>query len=314
MQYIDATTVRARLATEPLLEALERMFVEGCTVPVRHAHSIAVPDAPDGSLLLMPAWRSGHYLGTKLVSVYPGNSGRNLPAVAAIYILFDAQTGIPLSILDGDELTARRTAATSALAARYMARPHASHLLIVGSGRIARELAVTHRAARPGLERISIWSRSSERADALAHRLRAEGLPATPVTDLAAAAATADLISAATLSTEPLLQREWIRPGTHIDLVGAFRPGMREADDALVAASHVVCDTRAGVLAEADDVRVPLEKGLLSATQVHELAELCRGEVIGRAADADITLFKSVGAGLEDLAAATVVYGACRAS
>jgi ornithine cyclodeaminase/alanine dehydrogenase-like protein (mu-crystallin family) len=312
MKYIDAQTVGAHLATAPLLNALEQMFTEGCTVPVRHAHSIPVPHGPDGSLLLMPAWRTGRYLGTKLVSVFPGNSQQGLAAVSAVYILFDAQTGIPLVMMDGDELTGRRTAATSALAARYLARPDARHLLIVGSGRIARELAITHVAARPTLTRISVWSRSTERAAALSDQLRALGLPAQSVTDLASAAGQADLISTATLSTQPLLQKAWIRPGTHLDLVGAFRPGMREADDALVAASRVVCDTRAGVLAEADDVRVPLARGWLEADRVHELAALCRGDAPGRERDDEITLFKSVGAALEDLAAATVVYEAER--
>ena len=308
MKYIDATTVGTHLATAPLLRALERMFAEGCKAPVRHAHTIPVPNAPDGSLLLMPAWRSGRYLGTKLVSVFPGNSQHGLAAVSAVYILFDAQTGIPLVLMDGDELTGRRTAATSALAARYLARPNATHLLIIGSGRIARELAITHRDARPGLTRISVWSRSPERAVALADSLRAADLPADSVTDLALAASQADMISAATLSTEPLLQRAWIRPGTHLDLVGAFRPGMREADDSLVAASRVVCDTRAGVLAEADDVRVPIERGLLPVEQIYELAELCRGDAPGRQHADEITLFKSVGTALEDLAAAIVVY------
>ena len=233
MQFLDAPTVAARLATAPLMEALSAMFAEGCTTPVRHAHRIEVPGSADGTLLLMPSWRSGGYLGTKLVSVFPGNSALGLPAVASIYILMDARNGLPLVMMDGDTLTARRTAATSALAAQHLARNDARHLLIVGSGRIARELALTHWQARPGLESIRVWSRSADRAKALAHELLALGLPASIAPELHSAAFAADLISVATLSTEPLLKADWIRPGTHIDLVGAFRAGMREAEDAL---------------------------------------------------------------------------------
>lgn len=307
MIQLDARAVAERLPTAALVDALQRTFAEGCTAPVRHAHTVPVQGAPDGSLLLMPAWRCGGRLGTKLVTVFPGNATHGAPAVASIYILFDAVTGTPVALLDGDELTARRTAATSALAARYLARPDAEHLLIVGSGRIARELALAHTDAHAGLRRVSVWSRSPERAAALAADLVARGRSVTAVTDLAAAAGAADLISAATLSTSPLLAGDWIRPGTHVDLVGAFRPGMREADDALVARARVVADTRAGVLAEADDVREPLRRGLLADGSVSELAQLCRGERPGRQSASEITLFKSVGAALEDLAAATLV-------
>jgi ornithine cyclodeaminase len=308
MNFIDATTVSHRLKTEPLIDALSRMFAEGCTTPVRHAHTIPVPGTADGSLLLMPSWRVGSYLGTKLVTVYPGNSALGLAAVASIYILMDSKTGTPLALMDGDTLTARRTAATSALAARYLANPKSKRLLIAGSGRIARELALTHAEARPELHQITIWSRSTERAQTLVQELKTLGLSAEVTNDLGASARQSDIISAATLSTEPLLRRDWIRPGTHIDLVGAFRPGMREADDALVADSRIVCDTLAGVLAEADDVRIPLRKGLIHDSALVELSSLCRGTAAGRQSAEEITLFKSVGAAIEDLAAAVVVY------
>jgi ornithine cyclodeaminase len=310
MHYIDAATVSQCLSTEPLISALSSMFTEGCTTPVRHSHSIYVPDAADGSLLLMPAWRIGAYLGTKLVTVFPENSTLGIPAVSSLYILYDANRGTPLAFMDGDTLTARRTAATSALAARYLARNDATSLLVVGSGRIARELAVTYWAARPNLCQIRVWSRTSHRAEALVHDLRALGLPVETAENLEHAARDADIVSVATLSTEPLLRHAWIRPGAHIDLVGAFRHGMREAEDALVANSRIVCDTRAGVLAEADDIRVPITRGLVQESNLLELAELCSGTAPGRTHDNEITLFKSVGAALEDLAAAIVVYNA----
>jgi ornithine cyclodeaminase len=308
MQIIDAATVGARLAAEPLIAALERMFRDGCTAPVRHHHTVPVPGGPDAVLLLMPAWRAGAYLGIKLVNVFPGNSSRHLPAVSAAYVLMDGSTGEVRALIDGNELTARRTAATSALAARHLARPDARTLLVVGTGRIARELAVVHAAVRPNLERILVWGRTAEHAAALARGLEARGLPARAVAELAPAVAEADLISTATISTVPLIDGAWVRPGAHVDLVGGYTPAMREANDALMARARVFVDTRAGALSEAGDVTQPLANGTLAADSVGELAELCRGTRGGRRSDDEITVFKSVGAALEDLAAAILVY------
>ena len=307
MQVIDATTVIARLAPRALVAALERMFRDGCSAPDRHHHTLPVPEAPDATLLLMPAWRSGNYLGVKLVTVFPGNSARKLPAVSAAYVLMDACTGALLALIDGGELTARRTAATSALAARYLARPDARSLLIIGTGRIARNLAEFHSAVRPGLEQLSIWGRSARNAIVLAGELRESGIEAHAVSDLPSAVQRADIISTATLSTEPLVRGEWVRPGTHVDLVGGYTPAMREADDALVAQASVFVDTRAGALHEAGDLVAPLERGILRREDVVELAELCSNKHPGRRSATEITLYKSVGAALEDLAAAILV-------
>ena len=308
MQIIDAAAVIAASPPRDLTSALEAMFRDGCTAPVRHHHTVPVPGGPDATLLLMPAWRAGRYLGIKMVTIFPGNSARRLPAVAAQYILLDGDTGAVLAMIDGGELTARRTAATSALAARFLARADASTLLIVGTGRIARHLAWFHTALRPGLRTVRVWGRSAAHAASLAEDLRRDGLDAGVAPDLAAAAAQADIVSAATLAREPLIRGEWIRPGTHVDLVGGYTPEMREADDALIAKATVFGDTRDGVLHEAGDVLSPIESGVLAGESVHDLAELCRGAHPGRRHAGEITVFKSVGAALEDLAAAILVY------
>jgi alanine dehydrogenase len=308
MKIIDAATVAAHLTPSRLLPALERMFRDGCTAPVRHHHTVEVPGAPDGVLLLMPAWRAGEYLGIKLVTVFPGNSARGLPAVSAGYLLMDGTSGAVLAMLDGNELTAKRTAATSALAARFLARAEARTLVVVGTGRVSRELARCHAAARPSLERILVWGRSAGHAATLAAELARDGLAASAAPDLEAAVRSADIVTSATLAIEPLIRGDWVRPGTHVDLVGGYTPSMREADDALIAKASVFADTRDGALKEGGDLVVPVARGLLDERSVVDLHGLCSHEHPGRRSAAEVTVFKSVGAALEDLAAAILVY------
>jgi len=308
VQIIDAATVVTRLQPEALATALERMFRDGCTTPMRHHHTVPVPGENDGTLLLMPAWRAGAYLGIKIVTVFPGNSRRQQPAVSAAYILADAQTGTVQAMIDGGELTARRTAATSALAARYLARADARTLLIVGCGRIARQLAHFHVALRPTLKIVQVWGRSTAHAAALADELCSRGIEARVAASLPAAASESDIISAATLATDPLIHGAWIRPGTHVDLVGGYTPAMREADDDLIGRSRVFVDTREGAMHEAGDIVSPIASGVLKEDAVYDLHDLCRHLQPGRRHKDEITVFKSVGAALEDLAAAILVF------
>jgi alanine dehydrogenase len=303
MRIFTAEEVHAALPWTPLVDQLARAFAAGAKVPVRHAHTLGNNDA----LLLMPAW-SPDALGMKLVTVMPGNASRGVATVQATYLLLDRATGQPLALLNGEALTLRRTAAASALAARYLARPDARNLLIVGSGHLAGWMARAHYALRPDLTQIKVWGRNPEARAALAGALAHEGLPATACDDLQDAVGGSDIISCATTSQVPLVLGEWLQPGTHIDLVGAFKPDMREADDAAIATARVFVDTYAGALAEAGDLVQPLHAGRIDRTHVlAELAELVRGEKAGRIAATDITLFKSVGTALEDLAAAQMV-------
>ncbi len=310
MQIIDAATVATRLQPEALVAALARMFRDGCTTPVRHHHTVPVPGAPDATLLLMPAWRAGAYIGIKIVTIFPANSRRNLPAVSAAYILVNADTGTVQAMIDGGELTARRTAATSALAAQHLARRDARSLLIVGTGRVARQLAHYHVALRPNLTTVRVWGRSQAHAASMAEELRGRGIDARVASDLPDAAAESDIISAATLATLPLIHGDWIRPGTHIDLVGGYTLGMREADDALIGKARVFVDTREGAMHEAGDIASPIASGVLLEDAVYDLHDLCRGVQPGRQREDEITVFKSVGAALEDLAAAILIFEA----
>lgn len=299
----SAEQVHAALPWAPLAAALARAFTAPAEVPLRHAHALGGADR----LLLMPAW-DAQALGVKLVTVMPGAAARGAATVVATYLLLDRATGQPRALLDGEALTLRRTAATSALAARYMARPDAANLLVVGTGRLAPYMVRAHCALRPALLRVRLWGRSARRAQTLAQELRDEGLPVEAAADLKDAVRAANIVCCATTATEPPVQGSWLAQGTHLDLVGGFTPQMREVDDHAVARSRIVVDTYAGALAEAGDLVGPLARGVIDRAQiVAELAQLVRGECAGRTRAEEITLFKSVGSAIEDLAAAELV-------
>ncbi len=305
MLHFDAAAVRQRLPWAALVPALRAMFISGCEVPPRHTHTLG--DA--GSVLLMPAWQAGGLLGVKTVTIFPGNGARGLPGVHAIYALFDARTGQPLAVMDGSELTARRTAAASALAASYLARHDVGHLLVVGAGRVGALMAEAMRAVRPGIHSVAVWNRHTPAAQALVDQLRSQGLDAQVAHDLRAAAEQADIISCATLSSTPLVQGAWLAPGTHLDLIGSFTPAMRESDGVCFARGRVFVDTEEALLKSGDVLQATAEAHFDPAHLQATLAELCRGVHPGRGGPAEITVFKSVGTALEDLAAAALVLG-----
>jgi len=311
MQFFDAEAIRTRLSWQRMLEALEEALRAEVEAPMRAHHSIAVPGEPSATLLAMPAWRSGRRIGVKLVTVFPGNTDHGKRSVAAIYVLFDARDGTLIALLDGEELTARRTAGASAYAASKLARRDARRLLMVGAGRMSRPLIEAHRNVRP-IERIDIWSRTIEHARATASACANEGIPAKAISELEAAVRETDIVSCATLATAPLVRGEWLRPGTHLDLIGAFRKDMRESDDrTMQRANLIVVDDRTAALAEGGDVVQAIASGAIVREKIAaELRDLARGAHPGRTRDDEITVFKSVGFALEDLAAAEAVVDA----
>jgi ornithine cyclodeaminase len=304
LRVYSADEVHAALPWAALADALEDAFTAGDSeVPLRHAHALGA----GGTLLLMPAW-SPMALGVKLVTVMPEAAQRDAGTVQASYLLLDRTTGQPRALLDGEALTLRRTAAASALAAQLLARPDAQRLLVVGAGRLAPWMAQAHVALRPDLTHVDVWGRSADAAEVVVETLREEGIDAEVALDLRHAVEQADVITCATTAREPLLHGAWLKPGAHVDLVGAFRRDMREADDATILRARVFVDAFAGALAEAGDLTQPIERGVVAREHVRgELAQLLRGEVEGRLHCDDITLFKSVGSALEDLAAAALV-------
>jgi ornithine cyclodeaminase len=315
LRVFTADEVHAGLGYDRLVPALREAFRrDDVQRPLRNVHQVLSGETP-GHLLTMPAWREGDTIGVKLVNVFPGNSARGLGAVSSVYALFSGETGQPLAIIDGEALTNRRTAAASALASTYLSRADAKTLLIVGTGNLARHLAEAHATVRR-ISRVLVWGRNAEAAATMSSELRDKGLAAEAVGDLAGATAEADIISCATTSAQPLVKGADLRPGTHVDLVGAFTPAMRETDDAAVLRASVFVDTYAGAFAEAGDLLQAAERGGWSTDRTRaELHELAAGLKPGRQSEDEITLFKSVGTALEDLTAAKLLLdgmrGAC---
>jgi ornithine cyclodeaminase len=304
MRILGPSEVHAALDFPSLVEALRQMFRGPCEMPTRHHHEIAVPDGRSGTLLLMPAWQSGKHLGVKVVTVFPDNARRSIPSVMGTYLLLDGRSGEPLALMDGPALTARRTAAASALAASYLARPDCERLLMVGTGALAPHLVEAHASVRP-IRNVLVWGRDPVKAERLAQRLNRRTLKVAATDDLQAAVRGAHVICCATLTTEPLLLGHWLPLGVHVDLVGGFTPEMREADDEVIRRARVFVDTRDGAMKEAGDIVQPLRSGLLQDGDIAgDLFDLARGARAGRRYHDQITLFKSVGAALEDLAAA----------
>jgi alanine dehydrogenase len=304
MRVLGYSEVVAALDPPSLVEALRHVFRAGAETPTREHYSVPVPGRPDASLLLMPAWQAGRQIGVKLVTVFPDNAARDEPSVGGAYVLFDGQTGRTLAVMDGPAVTLRRTAAASALAASYLARPDCERLLMVGTGALAAHLIEAHASVRP-IVNVLVWGRSPEKAVKLARRLDRRRLRVAATTDLANAVRGAHIISCATLSETPLIAGHWLPLGVHLDLVGGFRPEMREADDECIRRARIFVDTRAGALSEAGDIVQPLRNGVLREDDIAgDLFDLARGSRAGRRYHDQITLFKSVGTALEDLAAA----------
>jgi len=308
MKIISAEDLRQRLDYPSLIDAIDAMFESGCTVPTRHHHSIDTPGGLDPTMLLMPAWRQGDIIGVKIVTVFPENSAQGLPAVMGSYMLIDGKNGTPLALLDGTELTALKTASVSALASRYLSRKDSSVLLMVGTGVLAPHLIRAHATVRP-FTGIMVWGRNPDKARSLVETLDIQGASISVETNLQAAVGKADVISCATLANDPLVMGGWLKPGQHLDLVGSFKPDMREADDDCIRRARVYCDTRDGAMKEAGDLVQPLANGTLRAEDViGDLSDMAKATCALRESADDITYFKSAGSALEDLAAAKLAF------
>ena len=309
MQWFGDTEVAAALPWAALLSSLEEALVDDDVVaPQRTAHQIPVPGGSDATMLMKPAWRIGDVLVVKVVNVHPDNGATGLPMVNAGVLLFDASTGVLRAACDGNELTTRRTAAASALAADRLVRPDAERLLVVGTGALAPRLAEAHCHVRQ-YRNLTVWGRRPEAAAATAQELAA-----VLDSDVTAAQGElppvheADTVTCATGSTTPLVLGSAVKPGTHVDLVGAFSPTMRESDDDLISHSQVWVDTLEDAVLSGD-LAAPLAAGKIARDHIQgDLADLARA-TSARRSDSDVTVFVSVGTALEDLVAARLVAG-----
>jgi ornithine cyclodeaminase len=310
VRLISAAEIAAVLTFPALIAAIADAFRAEITAPLRHHHAIARADG-EATLLLMPAWTAEaakNFIGTKVVTVFPGNVARGRASVTGTYLLMKGDGGEPLMAIDGRVFTLWRTAASSALAASFLAREDVGDLLMVGAGALAPYLIRAHASVRP-LRNIAIWNRTRARAESLAAEFSSLGFHARAEDDLERAIRAADIVSCATLSSTPLVQGNWLQAGTHLDLVGGFKPTMREADDETLKRARIYVDTRAGAMKEAGDIVDPLRRGVIRERDIQgDLFDLCRGSVKGRESPGEITLFKSVGTAVEDLATAMLIW------
>jgi ornithine cyclodeaminase/alanine dehydrogenase-like protein (mu-crystallin family) len=313
-RFISTDDIAHVLSHAALIDALADAFRSDMASPEKISHMIRQPSGRDAKLLLMPAWSNSgeRFIGCKLVSVFPENARAGRPSVYGHYVLMSGDTGETLAVMDGTELTAWRTAAASALAARYLAREDASHLLMVGAGALSPHLVRAHRAVRP-ITRVTLWNRTRSRAVSTAFALSATGIEPVLADDLEEAVREADIVSCATLSDKPLVHGAWMKKGAHLDLVGAYLPTTREADDAAIRRARVYVDSRATAPKGSGDIAIPLKKKILTSKAIQgDLFELCRGKAKGRKRKDEITLFKSTGLAVEDLAAAMLVWNALK--
>jgi alanine dehydrogenase len=307
--FIDAAELDRLLEPRELVAALRAKLREGeCEMPVRHHHAIHGCAGVDGTLLLMPAWQRGRFLGLKSITVYPANSALGLPTLMGFYVLINAQTGELLAFMDAAALTAHRTAAASALAATFLAREDASRLLMIGTGALAPYMIRAHAATRP-ISHVAIYGRVADKAERMAALLANNRFATSRARDIEVAVGEADIICCATTANEPVLRGAWLKAGAHVDLVGAYMPNMREGDTDVIVRAKVYVDGRAGALREAGDILIPLRQGAIKEDHIAgDLFELTRDERAGRTSATEITLFKSVGMALEDLAAAELAF------
>ncbi|WP_417624162.1 ornithine cyclodeaminase family protein [Paremcibacter congregatus] len=308
LPFITANQIRDILRFDTLIPALEKAFTLACTVPERAHYQMGDAWNRDAQMLIMPAWRQDHYAGVKLITLYPDNPKQGRPNITGIYCLFDGTTGQPLAQMDAGEITRWRTAATSVLAAKYLAPADPTSHLIIGTGALARPFIDAYSQAYPRNE-LWLWGRSADKTQALVADLQ-KHIPQLHATeDLATAARSARLISTLTNSRTPVLQGDWISPGTYLDLVGSYRPDMREVGDDIIRRAEIFVDIRDGAPVESGDLTQPLDSGLIKMSDIKaDLSDLVTGRHKGRSDLQDITLFKSAGAASEDLAAAILIY------
>jgi ornithine cyclodeaminase len=314
MQTISAVTVNRALSYPLLINALHRAFTENITVPPRLHFDIENPSASrETTLLMMPAWQAGDVAGVKLVTVAPDNYQHQLPSIQGTYLLFDVKTGTLKVSMDAPSLTAKRTAAASALASRFLSRENSETLLIVGTGTLAPQLIEAHASVRP-IKTVYVWGRNLAKAQLVCQQVKHLGLNCKTIENLKEHVGKADIISCATLSTEPLIFGEWLQNGQHLDMVGAYRPDMREMDDQCLLRSHVFVDNMESAIRETGDLALPLHAKVILPEHIKaDLFAICSKAYVFQRKIEDITIFKSVGHALEDLAAAKLVaeYVSC---
>lgn len=306
LPWIPADAVHELL---PYVDLVDALAAGHLLPPADVRRTVYSPEGADEVYLGLPAWQPGHAIGVKLVTVFPANPAAGKPSVQAVYVLFDGTDGSPLATMDGTALTYRKTACDSALGSRFLSRPDSRTLLIVGAGGLGPHLVAAHRAVRPSLTEVLVWNRTRSRAEALVAELATAGVAASVVDDLDGAVGRADIVCTATMTRDPLVKGAQLRPGTHLDLVGAYLPDHREIDDDCVRRAAIHVDSRLAAVEESGDLVIPLSAGVITEHDIRgDLFDLCQGRAPGRTSADEITLFENGGGGHLDLMTGQLVW------
>ena len=305
MKYFDMKAIQTALPYPLLVEALAKGLQQFAQTPARSFFS---PNQDASCVMIMPAWRPHQMMGVKLVSIWPENNAKGESAVSAVYVMISCLDGRPLAVLDGTELTLRRTAAAAALAAKRLARENSETLAVLGTGSLSVPLVQAHTDTMR-FKNVLVWGRQFHKAQRVVNQLKELGIEVRAMGDLEETLALSDVVAVATTATEPFLKAAWVKPGTHISLVGAFTPQMAEAEPVLMARSQLFADCRASVLEKGGEVFQAIEQGLvLDSDIIADLAELtAQSDRSWRHDGQAITVFKSVGFALLDLIAAELI-------
>ncbi|MGA1696893.1 MAG: ornithine cyclodeaminase, partial [Arenicellales bacterium] len=274
--HLASDDIYRRVQFSGLIDALRRMHQE---TPAEVRDMLLDQPGVEGTdySLIRAAWQKGSAIGVKVANIFPGNRHSDPPAIHAAYVLFDGETGVPTRSIDGTALTYLKTAADSALGSRLLARPDSKNMLMVGAGAMAPYLIEAHHCACPELSSVRVWNRSKDRRDELVRALE-DRYAISAVDDLSDAVAWADLISCATMTTEPLLRGDWLKEGVHVDLVGAYRLDMREADDSTLRRARLFVDSRNTTIKEIGELTIPIAAGVIKESDVlADLYDLCSG-------------------------------------
>ena len=310
MRFIDREEVARRLTYEVCIPIVRQAMIAFSAGETKQLLRSIIPMSEGRLFGVMPGAMGAHGpFGAKLISVFHENFHRGMQSHQGLVVLFDAESGAPVCVVHAGQITAIRTAAASAVATDALARKDARHLALLGYG----EQAETHARAIAkirNIESVAVWGRSQERARAFAQRLREElGVPVRPAKNVKAAVAEADMVCTVTSASEPILKGEWIRPGTHVNVVGSSYAGPAEVDNELVARSRFIADSREGVLQQGAEFLRAKEAGLVDDSHVvGEIGQVLAGAIEGRRSEEEVTVYKSLGHIVQDLAAAWALY------
>ncbi len=317
MLMLDAETIMNRLPYTTLVDELRLMHLN----PKALNSDLLMESAGAGDItnhfFIRAGWQPGQAVGAKIVSIFPGNNqDRVWPSIQAVYLLFEGKTGTPVACLDGTAITYLKTAADSALGAQILARQDITSMLMLGAGEMARHLIAAHCAIRPSIKEVYVWNRTASKARQLCEGELPKQLAAvkfSAVENLAQSVAKADLISSATATNTPIIKGEWLQPGTHIDLVGAFTPEMREADDECLRRASLFVDARETTIEHIGELVIPIAQAVIIAEDIRaDLSDLCQQKHPGRSSAAEITLYKNGGGGHLDLMVARIMHQYCQ--